>query len=211
MKLVYLDFPAPGGMPAVVLHREADPAVDRMVGLVREAGADGRVVAPFGDYAFYPSGMEIGGLCWYRLLPGYAGTDPVSLAKAVVQVCDLLDDLDLERPMVAGFGQGAVVALGAGLARADGVGAVVSVDPWPAHVPLLPGAVWDTAHAPPVLLAGTHPGHAPKLERLQGVLAARDVAAGVWCRTGDGGAEATGPALAAGVREWSAAIGDRAG
>ena len=178
-------------MPAVVLHREGDPAVDRMVGLVREAGADGRVVAPFGDYAFYPSGMEIGGLCWYRLLPGYAGTDPVSLAKAVVQVCDLLDDLDLERPMVAGFGQGAVVALGAGLARADGVGAVVSVDPWPAHVPLLPGAVWDTAHAPPVLLAGTHPGDAPKLERLQGVLAARGrgrrrlVLDGRWWRRGD--------------------------
>ncbi len=54
----------------------------------------GRVVLPFGDYAFYPSGMEVGGLCWYRLLPGYEGTDPISLAKAVVQVGDLLDDLD---------------------------------------------------------------------------------------------------------------------
>jgi pimeloyl-ACP methyl ester carboxylesterase len=211
VKLVYLDFPSVGGTPAVVLHREADLSVDRMVGLVREAGADGRVVAPFGDYAFYPSGMEIGGLCWYRLLPGYAGTDPVSLAKAVVQVCDLLDDLDLERPMVAGFGQGAVVALGAGLARAGRVGAVVSVDPWPAHVPSLPAAIWDGADAPPVLLAGTHPDDGPELERLQGVLAARDVAAGTWCWTGDGGAEGAGPALAAGVRGWSAGIGDRAG
>ena len=104
--------------------------------VVRATGIAGRTVVPFGDYAFYPSGMAIGGLCWYRLLPGFAGTDPISLAKAVVQVCDLLDDLAMPSPVLTGFGQGAVVALGAGSLRPDRVGSVVAIDPHPADVAL---------------------------------------------------------------------------
>jgi pimeloyl-ACP methyl ester carboxylesterase len=132
--------PAGGGVPAVVLHREAEAAPAGPVGLVRATGLAGRVVFPFGGYAFYPSGMEVGGVCWYRVLPGYEGTDPISLATAVVQVCDLLDDLDLDRLLLVGFGQGAVVALGAALVRPDRVGSAVAVDPWPGHVALLPPA-----------------------------------------------------------------------
>ncbi len=78
-------------------------------------GLGGRLVVPFGDYATTPSGMEVGGPCWYRSLPGGAGTDPLTLTRAVVQVSDLLDDAGLDRPVLMGWRQGAAVALGVGL------------------------------------------------------------------------------------------------
>ena len=156
MKLAYLDLPGEG-VPAVVLHREATPP-ERDAEVVRATGVVGRTVTPFGDYAYYPSGMAIGGICWYRLLPGYAGTDPISLAKAVVQVCDLLDTTAMERPLLAGFGQGAVVALGVGSLRSGRVRAVVAVDPHPAHLGLLPEAVWESPEPPPILPGVLGPG-----------------------------------------------------
>ena len=113
-------------VPAVVLHREATPP-ERDAEVARATGVVGRTVTPFGDYAYYPSGMAIGGICWYRLLPGYAGHRPISLAKAVVQVCDLLDTTAMERPLLAGFGQGAVVALGVGCSGLAGSG---GSSPW---------------------------------------------------------------------------------
>ncbi|MGH9093178.1 MAG: hypothetical protein ACRDZR_17635, partial [Acidimicrobiales bacterium] len=142
--------------PVVLLHREAATAadVDAAVALAREAGAAGRVVVPYGPSAFYPSGMEVGGACWYRVVPGYDGADPVSLATALVQVGDLLDDLALEGALLVGLGQGAVVAVGAGLLWPGRVGRVAAVDPWPGHLPFLPAAATaggaQGADAPPV-------------------------------------------------------------
>jgi pimeloyl-ACP methyl ester carboxylesterase len=200
VKLAYLDLPGEGA-PAVVLHREASPA-GHAAGVVRSTGVFGRTVAPIGDYAYYPSGMAIGGICWYRLLPGYSGTDPISLAKAVVQVCDLLDDLALDGPLLAGFGQGAVVALGAGLLRPDRVGSVAAVDPHPDHLALLPAAVWGVGDPPSVLLAASGPDGASALDRSLGAVGDHGVDAATWCWEGDGGEETADPALAEAVRVW---------
>ena len=191
MNLTYLDLVEGGdGPPAVVLHREASTGADPSVAALRRAGT-GRVVVPYGGYAYYPSGMEIGGVCWYRVLPGFEGTDPISLTTAVVQVGDVLDDLDLDRALLAGFGQGAVVAVGTGLLRPDRVGWVVAVDPWPGHLPLLPpacrasggtGAGGEGAGAGPhVLLAGSSPGAAATVEACAEALGERGTAAATWC------------------------------
>jgi pimeloyl-ACP methyl ester carboxylesterase len=126
-----------------------------MTGLVQASGAAGRVVAPFGDYGFTASGMELAGICWYRTVPGHAGADPLSLARAVIQVGDLLDDLALDDLALIGWGQGAVVALGLGLHRRDRVASVVGVDAPAAHVEALPAGVLSEPVAPPVLLIGT--------------------------------------------------------
>jgi pimeloyl-ACP methyl ester carboxylesterase len=200
MKLTYLDLPGEG-VPAVVLHREAAPP-ERDAEVVRSTGVVGRTVAPFGDYAYYPSGMAIGGICWYRLLPGYAGTDPISLAKAVVQVCDLLDTAAVDRPLLAGFGQGAVVAIGVGSLRPGRVRSVVAVDPHPAHLSLLPEAVWEAPDPPPILLAATAPAGASALAESLGVLTERGRPAATWCWDGAGGEEAADPDLAEAVRLW---------
>jgi pimeloyl-ACP methyl ester carboxylesterase len=204
VNLAYLDLPGEG-VPAVALHREATPP-EQAAALLQATGVVGRTVAPVGDYAFYPSGMAIGGLCWYRILPGYAGTDPISLAKAVVQVCDLLDDLALERPLLAGFGQGAVVALGAGMLRPDRVGWVVSVDPHPDHLNLLPAATWAPP-PPPVLLASAAPSGLGTHQRSAEVLAGHGRPADTWCHDGAGGTEAAEAELAAAVRRWWAGDG----
>jgi pimeloyl-ACP methyl ester carboxylesterase len=202
VKLTYLDLPGEG-IASVVLHREAASPVHD-IEVLRATGLVGRTVAPFGDYAFYPSGMAIGGLCWYRLLPGFAGTDPISLAKALLQVCDLLDALELADPVLAGFGQGAVVALGAGSLRPDLVGCVVAVDPHPAHLGLLPAAVWDSPANPRVLLAASSPEGAGALESSTAQLAERGRSAAAWCWDGIGGEEAADPDLAEAVRLWLA-------
>lgn len=202
MKLTYLDLPGDGG-PSLVLHREAaSPAHD--IGVLRATGVLGRVVAPLGDYAFYPSGMAIGGLCWYRLLPGFAGTDPISLAKAVVQVGDLLDDLALDRPVLAGFGQGAVVAVGAGSLYPDRVGSVVAVDPHPTHLALLPGAVWESTAAPPMLVAGSSPDGAATVGASLALLSAHGRQAADWCWDGSGADDAADLALSEAIRRWLA-------
>jgi hypothetical protein len=181
---------ASGAVPAVVLHREAETDFDRPVEVARAGGAMGRVVVPFGHYAFYPSGMEAGGICWYRVMPGYAGTDPISLATAVVQVCDLIDDLALERPLLVGWGQGAVVALGAGLLRAGALGAMACVDLHGPHVELLPDAVWgaDGASALPLLVAATRGDDqdddpAAAVHQQLKALAARGITASTWSPT----------------------------
>jgi pimeloyl-ACP methyl ester carboxylesterase len=205
VKLTYLDLPGEG-IASVVLHREAASPVHD-VEVLRATGVVGRTVAPFGDYAFYPSGMAIGGLCWYRLLPGFAGTDPISLAKALVQVCDLLDALALADPVLAGFGQGAVVALGAGSLRPDRVGSVVAVDPHPAHLGLLPPAVWESRATPPILLAASSPEGGGALEASSAQLAERGRTAASWCWDGAGGAEAADPDLSEAVRCWLAGEG----
>ena len=106
MKLAYRDFPSTSSsVAAVVFHPEGPPSIDRPTRMAQSSGAVGRVVAPFGDYAFYPSGMEVGGICWYRAVPGSTAADPISLTKAVVQATDLLDDLGLDRPALIGWGQ----------------------------------------------------------------------------------------------------------
>ncbi len=217
MKLTYRDVPAPEAagrtgprMPAVVLHREGETSFERPLGVVRASRDVGRVLVPFGNYASYPSGMEVGGICWYRLLPGYAGTDPISLATAVVQVCDLLDDQGLSGALLVGFGQGAVVALGAGLLRARRVRAVVCADLHEAHVDLLPDAVWEAGDAPPVLLAragtstdGDRDGAGLVVEREQEALAARGVAASSWSRIGDpADRDVAERALSEGIARW---------
>ncbi len=222
MKLTYRDVPAPEaagrGMPAVVFHGEGETSFGRPLDVVRASRDVGRVLVPFGNYASYPSGMEVGGICWYRLLPGYAGTDPISLATAVVQVCDLLDDQGLSGALLVGFGQGAVVALGAGLLRARRVRAIVCADLHVAHVDLLPGAVWEAGDAPPVLLARAgastegdsaadsareRDGAGQAVEREQEVLAARGIAASTWSRTGNlADRDVAERALSEGIARW---------
>ncbi len=155
MKLAYRDVPATApGEPAMVLHDRGVASVDRVTALAQASGAVGRVVAPFGDYGFTASGMELAGICWYRTVPGYAGADPLTLAKAVVQVGDLLDDLELDAPALVGWGQGAVVAVGAALLRPDRVASVTCVDIPPAHLEALPTRLLAPAAPPPVLLMG---------------------------------------------------------
>ncbi len=182
MKLAYRDTPAAGpGPTVVVLHREGTASsIDGLAEVVRAGGTVGRVVAPVGDYAYTASGMEVAGVCWYRILPGFAGTDPISLAKAVVQVCDLLDDLALEQPAIVGCGQGGVVALGAGLLRAGTVGSVTCVDAVPEHVGSLPAAALAAATRPRVLLGATDPGAGPTLDRLVAQLRGHGIDAVDW-------------------------------
>jgi pimeloyl-ACP methyl ester carboxylesterase len=219
VKLAYRDVPAPerpgqpgAAMPAVVLHREGETSFARPLDLVRATREVGRVLVPFGNYASYPSGMEVGGICWYRLLPGYAGTDPISLATAVVQVCDLLDDQELSGALLVGFGQGAVVALGAGLLRAGRVRALVCADLHGAHLDLLPAAVWEAGDPPPVLLtrAGAptdSDGASMVLEREQEALATRGVAASTWSWVGEAAdRDATERALSDGIAGWIRAL-----
>jgi pimeloyl-ACP methyl ester carboxylesterase len=203
MKLAYQDIAAAApGAPAVVLHREAMTSVDGPTGVARSSAGVGRVLAPYGDYAYYPSGMEVGGICWYRVLPGFAGTDPISLAKAVVQVCDLLDDVQLHRPVLIGWGQGGVVAVGAGLLRAGQVGSVVCVDAPSGHLELLPARARGAEARPPMLLAATDPSGAPDLDQQQTVLSDGGQAPITWCCSADGMPDDRDKALSVRIGQW---------
>lgn len=205
MKLAYQDIVAAApGVPAIVLHREGVTSIDGPTGVARAAVGVGRVLAPYGDYAYYPSGMEVGGVCWYRVLPGFAGTDPISLAKAVVQVGDLLDDLQLDRPVLIGWGQGGVVAVGAGLLRAGQVGSVVSVDAPSGHLELLPARARAAADRPPVLLAATEPSAAPILDQQRRVLRGGGGAATIWCGPVEGTPDERDKALSVRIGQWLA-------
>jgi pimeloyl-ACP methyl ester carboxylesterase len=202
MKLAYRDTDsAAPGLPVVVLHGDGTDSID-LAGVARAVGGLGRVVAPFGDYAYTANGMEVAGTCWYRILPGYAGTDPISLTKAVVQVCDLLDDLALGQPALIGCGQGGVVALGAGLLRADEVGPVVCVDASPAHVELLPAAVLAGPGHPRLLLVATAGSRAAALGELRAHLAAHDIASDTWQWSGEDDGQARDDALARRIGGW---------
>ena len=202
MKLAYRDTDsAAPGLPAVVLHGDGTGSID-LAPVARAVAGLKRVVAPFGDYAYTASGMEVAGTCWYRILPGYAGTDPISLTKAVVQVCDLLDDLALGRPALIGCGQGGVVALGAGLLRADEVGPVVCIDAPPAHVQLLPPAVLAGPSHPPVLLVATAASRAAALGELGDHLAAHGIASEAWQWSGEEDGPARDDAMARRIGDW---------
>ncbi|HEY2564185.1 MAG TPA: alpha/beta hydrolase [Acidimicrobiales bacterium] len=176
--------------------------IDGPTAVAQATAGVGRVLAPYGDYGYYPSGMELGGICWYRVLPGFAGTDPVSLAKAVVQVCDLLDDLGLHRPLLVGWGQGGVVAVGAGLLRAGQVGSVVSVDAPLGHLELLPGRALAAANRPPILLAATDPSGSPILDQQQRVLSGGGAAPTSWCRRVEGAPDDRDKAVAERIGQW---------
>ena len=203
MKLAYRDFPSTSSLaPVVVFHPEGPPSVDRPARMAESTGAVGRVVAPFGDYAFYPSGMEVGGICWYRVVPGSTAADPISLTKAVVQASDLLDDLGLDRPALIGWGQGAVVALGAALLRSHQVGSVVCVDAVAAHLELLPPAALSVGDAPPVLLAATDPAGERTAADQRDRLGGHGIAASVWHWTGDDGDEERDKAVAERIGQW---------
>ncbi|HEX3566346.1 MAG TPA: alpha/beta hydrolase [Acidimicrobiales bacterium] len=203
MKLAYQDIAAAApGVPAVVLHREGMTSIDGPTGVARASAGVGRVLAPYGDYAYYPSGMEVGGICWYRVLPGFAGTDPISLAKAVVQVGDLLEDLQLDRPVLIGWGQGGVVAVGAGLLRADQVSSVVSVDAPPGHFELLPARARAAEGRPLMLLAATEPSGGPVLDQQRRVLSDRGRAPITWCCPVDGTSDDRDKALSVRIGQW---------
>lgn len=183
MKLSYLDVPGtPSAPPAVVLHAEGlmgAAALHERIFWAQRAGA-GRVVAPVGNYASYPSGMEIGGTCWYRILPGFAGTDPISLATAAVQVADLLEDpvsTGCAPPLLLGWGQGAVVALGAALLDPQRAAAVACIGAPAAHLELLPRRCWSAGAPPPVLLAAAGPSAEVSVEAQRAVLASHDIGA----------------------------------
>jgi pimeloyl-ACP methyl ester carboxylesterase len=201
MKLAYRDTPAgAAGPPTVVLHREGQ-APDDLTGVAMASGAVGRVVAPIGDYAYTANGMEVAGICWYRILPGFDGTDRISLTKAVVQVCDLLDDLELEEPVLVGWGQGGVVALGAGLLWAGAAASVVCIDASPGHVALLPAAVWANRAPPRLLLVGTADG-ATMLDETQALLGHHQIEASAWRWSEEPGSEDADPALAHRIGNW---------
>jgi pimeloyl-ACP methyl ester carboxylesterase len=202
MKLAYRDFPSTSsGVPAVVFHPEGVPSVDRPTRMAQSSGGVGRVVAPFGDYAFYPSGMEVGGICWYRAVPGSTAADPISLTKAVVQATDLVDDLGLQRPALIGWGQGGVVALGAALLRAGQVGPVICIDAVTAHFELLPPTALAASGAPRVLLVASQPSAATVSEQ-HDRLAHHGIGTSVWHWTGDDRGEARDKAVAERIGEW---------
>ena len=203
MKLAYLELDlGSAGPPAVVLHREGITSTVPAVEFARESGLFGRVVVPTGEYAFYPSGMSIGGTCWYRVLPGFEGTDPISLTTAVVEVADLIADVALDQPVLVGWGQGAVVALAAALWRPGSVRSVVCVDAPRAHVDLLPRAVLDAPSPPPVLLAATDGPRRAELGGLEEFLTARLVATTTWQWAGEGTPRDLDEALADQIGKW---------
>jgi pimeloyl-ACP methyl ester carboxylesterase len=203
MKLAYRDFPSTSsGIAAVVFHPEGPPSIDRPTRMAQSSGAVGRVVAPFGDYAFYPSGMEVGGTCWYRAVPGSTAADPISLTKAVVQATDLLDDVGLDRPALIGWSQGGVVALGAALLRPGHVGSVVCVDAAAAHLELLPPAALATDRPPPILLAATDPAGERTVSDQQELLGGHGIFTSTWHWTGDDGEEARDKAVAERIGQW---------
>ncbi len=202
MKLAYRDLRGEtSGTPAIMLHPEGGAAAGDFANVVLASGA-GRVVAPFGDYAYTANGMEVAGICWYRILPGFAGTDPISLAKAVVQLCDLLDDLDLDRPVLIGWGQGGVVALGAGLLRAGAVGSVVCVDVSPAHIELLPAKALASGDRLRLLLAATEVADGPVLEEMDARLGRHGVHAATWQWAAEGDRAEKDKALAERIGSW---------
>jgi pimeloyl-ACP methyl ester carboxylesterase len=209
MKLAYLDLALDSsGPPALLLHREGITSTADAVAFAQGSGLFGRAAVPTGEYAFYPSGMSIGGTCWYRMLPGFEGTDPISLTTAVVEVADLLDDLGLDRPVLLGWGQGAVVALAAGVWRSDAVGAVgaagavVCVDPNVRHLELLPAAVLATPSPPPVLLVASGAAPATALEQQEKLLASHNIGVSSWCWSGEGTTEDFDRDLADRIGRW---------
>ncbi|MGH9096264.1 MAG: alpha/beta fold hydrolase [Acidimicrobiales bacterium] len=203
MKLAYRDFPSTAsGPPAVVFHPEGPASIDRPTRMAQSSGMVGRVVAPFGDYAFYPSGMEVGGICWYRAVPGSTAADPISLTKAVVQATDLLDDLGLDHPALIGWGQGGVVALGAALLEPGKVRSVVCVDAVAAHLELLPPTALATDGAPPVLLAATDPAGARTAADQRDRLGGHGIVASIWHWSGDDGDGERDKAVAERIGEW---------
>jgi pimeloyl-ACP methyl ester carboxylesterase len=187
MKLAYLDLALESsGPPALLLHREGITSTADALAFAQGCGLFGRAAVPTGEYAFYPSGMSIGGTCWYRMLPGFEGTDPISLTTAVVEVADLLDDLGLDRPVLLGWGQGAVVALAAGVWQSGAVGAVVCVDPNVRHLELLPPAVLAAPGPPPILLVASGAAPAAALEQQEKLLASHNIGVTSWCWSGEG-------------------------
>jgi pimeloyl-ACP methyl ester carboxylesterase len=203
MKLAYRDFPSSSsGVAAVVFHPEGPPSIDRPTRMAQSSGAVGRVVAPFGDYAFYPSGMEVGGICWYRAVPGSTAADPISLTKAVVQATDLLDDLGLDRPALIGWGQGGVVALGAALLRPGQVGSVVCVDAVATHLELLPPTALAADGAPPVLVMATDRAGARIVSDQHDQLGGHGIVTSTWHWTGDDGDDERDKAVAERIGQW---------
>ena len=203
MKLAYLDLALDSpGRAVVALHREMVRNTDDAVGFVRDSGLFSRAVVPTALYAYHPSGMEVGGTTWYRMLPGFEGTDPISMTAAILQVCDLLHDVEVERPVLVGWGQGALVALAAGLLRADAVGPVVCCDTPIAHVRLLPMAVLDVPVAPDLLLAATGVHREPELAEVEKLLAGHKIAATTWCWSGEGTQRDLDQALASRIGRW---------
>jgi pimeloyl-ACP methyl ester carboxylesterase len=203
MKLAYLDRPldAPGPA-AVLLHREGINSTKDVLEFAHRSGLFSRLVVPTGEYAFYPSGMSIGGTCWYRILPGFEGTDPISLTTAVIEVADLLGDLALDRPVLVGWGQGAVVALATGVWQTGAVRAIVCVDPSVSHLELLPPAVLAAANPAPVLLVAADAEKASELERQEKFLASHTIGVTSWCWEGEGTKLDFDQALADRIGRW---------
>jgi pimeloyl-ACP methyl ester carboxylesterase len=177
-------------------------STDDALGFVRESGLFGRAVVPTGLYAYHPSGMEVGGTTWYRMLPGFEGTDPISMTTAILQLCDLLDDVELEQPVLVGWGQGALVALAAGMLRPDAVGSVACCDTPIAHVRLLPTAVLDAPARPNLLLAATGVHRRTELEEVERLLSGHKIAATTWCWPGEGTQADLDRALAGRIGRW---------
>jgi pimeloyl-ACP methyl ester carboxylesterase len=192
MRLAYLDLPRDSSAPpAVALHREGITSTTPAVEFTEGSGLFGRLAVPTGEYAFYPSGMSIGGTCWYRILPGFEGTDPISLTTAVVEVADLIADLrhgdpPMDRPVLIGWGQGAVVALAVGLWQPGTVRSVISVDAHLAHLRLLPPAIFSVPEPPPVLLAVTDGERSSDLQGQADLLASHKIEATSWCGPAEG-------------------------
>jgi hypothetical protein len=203
MKLAYLDraLDTPGPA-AVLLHPEGINSTKDVLAFAEESGLFSRVAVPTGEYAFYPSGMSIGGTCWYRILPGFEGTDPISLTTAVVEVADLLADLALDAPVLIGWGQGAVVALAAGVWQTGAARSIVCIDPWLSHLELLPPAVLAGPGAPPILLIATDAELAPDLERHVKFLARHNIDASSWYGPRAGTKGDLDRALAERIGEW---------
>lgn len=120
----------------------------------------------------------------------------------MVQVCDLVDDLDLEQPSLIGWGQGGVVALGAGLLRPAGVESVVCIDVPAAHVAVLPEAVVAEGGRPRVLAATTDGADAATADDQRSCLGHRGIDAVTWEWSGEGDHQDRNDALARRIGEW---------
>jgi hypothetical protein len=115
-------------------------------------------------------------------------------------------DFDLNSPGPAVVAlhreQGALVALAAGLLRADAVGSVVCCDTPIAHVRLLPLAVLDVPAAPDLLLAATGVHRESELEEVEKLLASHKITMTTWCWSGEGTQRDLDQAVASRVGRW---------
>jgi len=175
---------------ALTVNEVRGARAERVLLLVHGLGADEHDLAPLVPY-LDPDGRFLTVIPRgpYPMPPGYAwfgfdagGADPTTFMSSVDLIDDLLDDAceqmgtPRSQSVLAGFSQGAMLALAAGL-RADGRRRPAGVLAMSGALPAVAGLdiAWDESPMPQVLVQ--HGTHDPLIPVDRGRKAARDLAA----------------------------------